>query len=670
MKKNLIIIFFLCICVLNSHAQGNLVNQQIQQARISGERFEVVSIFTPMSGGSASQNNRIQEQTINPEEVYVLQFDPTVTKKFSSSMTLQIPLGCRTMQLELQEVEMDYIVETSCGQRLPANRNIRHYQGVVKGNTNSLVAITFGENEIMGLVATDEGNFNIAFDRELGAHIFFNDRNVRQQPEFTCGTSTDESFEGYCPDVLLGTKNTKSSTTSCTKVVKLYYETTYDIFQALGSVGAVETFVFGLHNQVSLLYRNEGIYTRGFLSIWNSNDSWSTHSVPLNIASYLYHFQNIRTSFAGDLGQLLTFRGPGVGGAAPGSLNGLCNPSVRERLSVAMIENITLPNFPVYSRVVKVMTHEFGHLMGSHETHACFWNGNNTAIDGCGTVVPNPITGLGCPQLPIPTQTGTIMSYCDHPGRPGVDFINGFGEQPGNLIRHRVSQANCLSTYIEGPTIICGTGVYSIYNSNEVAFWSVTPGFTIISPVFSWHATNSATVAADGHHGQEGTLTAWIPGLADPVVTRTIHAHDIPSLSISGSNILSDNQSLYQIPNLPPKIQVTWTLGSGISGGTTTSNGIYLSPIVNACVNSWVEATIHFGGCPQTLHKLVVVRNPALNITGTITSDKTETNICGNINVQDVTVTGNNAKLKLVTPGEVTINGPFEVTLGAQLEVK
>jgi subtilisin family serine protease len=42
---------------------------------------------------------------------------------------------------------------------------------------------------------------------------------------------------------------------------------------------------------------------------------------------------------------------------------------------------------------------------------------------------------------------------------------------------------------------------------------------------------------------------------------------------------------------------------------------------------------------------------------------------CNNLNVQNVTVS-NNAKLKLDAPGEVTINGNFEVQLGCELEIK
>jgi len=142
MKKLLTTTVFLCICSFSSHAQGNLVNQSIQQAKNLGERFEVASAFSLVSSRNASQNSRIQNQFINSQEVYVLHYNPSATRSFSTSITFQIPLGNRTMQLELQEVVMDYVVETSCGQTLKPNKNVRHYQGVVKGDPNIPLART------------------------------------------------------------------------------------------------------------------------------------------------------------------------------------------------------------------------------------------------------------------------------------------------------------------------------------------------------------------------------------------------------------------------------------------------------------------------------------------------------------------------------------------------
>ena len=47
------------------------------------------------------------------------------------------------------------------------------------------------------------------------------------------------------------------------------------------------------------------------------------------------------------------------------------------------LANNSVITVPTYSWNVMVITHEMGHLMGSNHTHACVWNGNNTAIDGC-----------------------------------------------------------------------------------------------------------------------------------------------------------------------------------------------------------------------------------------------------------------------------------------------
>jgi hypothetical protein len=51
----------------------------------------------------------------------------------------------------------------------------------------------------------------------------------------------------------------------------------------------------------------------------------------------------------------------------------------------------------------------------------------------------------------------------------------------------------------------------------------------------------------------------------------------------------------------------------------------------------------------------------------TVSTDKTI--VCGDINVQNVTVQ-NNAKLTLDAANETIINGSFEVKLGSELEIK
>jgi len=85
-----------------------------------------------------------------------------------------------------------------------------------------------------------------------------------------------------------------------------------------------------------------------------------------------------------------------------------------------------------------------GHNFGSQHTHACVWNNNSTAIDGCYATEGGCSSSVG-----IPSGGGTIMSYC-HLTSAGVNLSKGFGTQPGNLIRNRAYNGNCLTN--------CNTG--------------------------------------------------------------------------------------------------------------------------------------------------------------------------------------------------------------------
>jgi hypothetical protein len=85
------------------------------------------------------------------------------------------------------------------------------------------------------------------------------------------------------------------------------------------------------------------------------------------------------------------------------------------------------------------------------------------ALDGC---YDEEWEG-NCPQPGIPPEGGTIMSYCND-----IDFSLGFGEQPGNLIRDKVSNATCLQcapVYIidlKNQTINVNTEVTTICDIN------------------------------------------------------------------------------------------------------------------------------------------------------------------------------------------------------------
>ncbi|MBN3582619.1 zinc-dependent metalloprotease [Algoriphagus aestuarii] len=392
------------------------------------------------------------------------------------AILIRIPRENGDLDLELIKVSdsfYSYDLITSEGEKFESNKNYKHYRGVVKGENASLVAFSFSESEVIGLVARDEGNFNFAKTLDGEKYVFFNEMDLlfEEYSEVTIEKGNDykiETFKEYPQEVL--SQESKLSFNSSDKCVRFYFETEFDIFQNKGTVANVEFFVSSIYNQVGLLYQNENIGTYiSRIFVWTSTDPY----VGTDLEDYLDEFQTVRTSFEGDLGQLLTFRGTSFGGGNAQGIEGLCNSDVKEKSSVAQIKP-TFNNFPVYSRPVKVMTHEFGHLLGSRHTHDCVWgSNNNSAIDSC--VTP------GCPGAPIPSLGGTIMSYCDQPGKPGVNFTFGFGTQPGNVIRNSVANAtcfcNCVGGTISGSSYLCSTNSYSLTNppSGSSITWSVSP---------------------------------------------------------------------------------------------------------------------------------------------------------------------------------------------------
>lgn len=415
----------------------SLFNKQVEPSAEGAETKQALQHWTLLAWDAA----KTQELLSHPGDAVSL----TLPWENGGNITLDL-IPAKNFSDEFQ-----VHTASSGGAAHDADKGV-HYWGIVQDDPASLVTLSLFDGEIMGMVEYDNERFTIGAlpTSQNKTHILFKNSDVKEAPGFVCYTD-DELHrigeEAASADRFAGEDN----------CVRMYVETDYTLFQNKGSVDGVVSYMTGVFSQVSALYTNESInLVLHDLYVWDVVDPYTGPSA----SNYLTQFRNAKNGvYNGDLAHLVGING--LGGVA--YLDVLCNGYYGVGYSSI---NSTYSNVPTYSWTVEVLTHEIGHNLGSPHTHACAWNGNNTAIDGCG-----PAAGYseGC-NADLPTNGGTIMSYCHLISGVGINFNNGFGPQPGDLIRSKVYNAACLNTCDGGG----GTCSYVTINSNNFE-----PGFGI-----------------------------------------------------------------------------------------------------------------------------------------------------------------------------------------------
>jgi hypothetical protein len=441
------------------------IASRIAAREAGGRTFERHDLFTP----SAALSTRDALVHVVVERAEVMDLDQSAVSALLAQppadmlLSLSTPDGTIDLQLERANIFADdfSVVTASTGTAVGYEAGL-HYRGIIAGRPKTLAAISIFGNEVMGFVSDQDGNHVLGkIKGGNGEHIYYAEKDLIDPPVMTCSTPEDAGL--YDKDQLK--QHGQPKTVNC---VGLYWEVNFDVFQDKGNVVNTSNYVTGLFNQSATIYANDGISVLlSQLYIWDVASPYTATST----SALLGQFQSTRNSFNGNLGNLLGYAG---GGGIAAGFSGLCAGNLDNSQCYSGITG-SYNTVPTYSWSAMVVTHEQGHLLGSRHTHACVWNGNNTAIDGCG-----PAHGYGyegsCSGAPIPGTGGTIMSYC-HLDAVGINFNNGFGTQPKNLIVNNINAAACL--------IACGAGC------GTPAFLSAAPAD--VSAQLNWGAVAGAT---------------------------------------------------------------------------------------------------------------------------------------------------------------------------------
>lgn len=418
-------------------AKNKPVSRLVDDAKRAGRPFPIAEPFdrqTRSAVADAARRSAVRDGTI-------LQFRQnglaSLRNTDTPNLTLRLPRhGGPPVELELVKVNLfapgfNVVTSTSNEQPVPYQHGA-HYWGVIKGVENSFATISVFNDEVIGSYSSPQtGNFvlgKLAGNNPRRDHILYAESDLTSPMPLHCETPDDGAV--YAPEQL-----EDSFTAQVTRCVKVFIEADFDLFQNRGSVGETVNYVTAVFNQSAALYSNEGIpISISEIFVWTSPSPYNGG----NSQQQLGQFQSVRTSFNGDIAHLVDLQ-RNQGGIAAG-FNGFCNGNRSQSQCYSGIDPF-FADVPTYSWTVYVFTHEMGHLFGSRHTHACVWNGNGTAIDGCG---PAAGASEGC-NGPIPPGGGTVMSYC-HLNAVGINFSQGFGPQPGNVIRNAFNGASCLGT--------------------------------------------------------------------------------------------------------------------------------------------------------------------------------------------------------------------------------
>lgn len=316
------------------------------------------------------------------------------------------------------ELAPSYSAKSNEGARI-AYEQPSCYIGAVEGVRHSTVMILSRQNYFYAVVFTASQAYMVV-KNNISDLYSVQELKTEDLKQLACGVIDNPPASRTNGDELGDNDTDTDGKLRCTGV---YFELGYNVYTAFQNSDInVLNYLNQMFAVVSLLYAREGIPMKiSDVLIWHSQDPYvGPYADVLNL------FTQTRPVVNGQFGHLMKLpgevTGPILGVAWLGTGLLACSSFIQRAYSHLLTE--TINPFPTYTSTVKVVAHELGHNFGSPHTHSCFWP--NGAFEVC-----SPLEPIGCTTTiqPFPAAGGSIMSYC------AANFVNGFGQYPGNLLR-------------------------------------------------------------------------------------------------------------------------------------------------------------------------------------------------------------------------------------------
>src|SRR4030095_15905645 len=183
-----------------------------------------------------------------------------------------------------------------------------YYRGIVKGDNSSIVSLSIFENNVMGIISTDNGNYVLGSVKNeqkqlTDEYVFYNDQDIKNKPGFECGSG--DSYNRFYRDPVSNVLP-KDNGRNTTSPVDIYFVCDYQMYLDGGSnTNNVVNFVTGAFVHVKTLYLNEQLTVNiSSIDVYTTPDPY----VNMSQSDVILQEFGLRTqnNFTGDLAHLLS----------------------------------------------------------------------------------------------------------------------------------------------------------------------------------------------------------------------------------------------------------------------------------------------------------------------------------------------------------------------------